>query len=104
MPKKTAVKVTLFFPLYDNSGDVFDEEIWKWWRENLTVLLKGFTDMGVVHGWWQGHSDRNRWIVAVVRSEQDVRRIRGFLRLARAKFSQKAMYLEYHGVHFEEVV
>ena len=57
----------------------------------------------VVKGWWQGHSDQNRWIVAVVRTENEVRRIRDFLRQARATFEQKAMYLEYHGVYFEEV-
>jgi hypothetical protein len=103
LAKKTAVKVNLFFPLYNNDGDPFEEEIWRWWRESLTLLLAGFSEMGVVHGWWQGHSDVNLWVAAVVRTEIDVRRIRSFLRLARAKFQQKAMYLEYHRVHFEEI-
>ena len=101
--KKTGFKVTMFFPLYNNEGNVYGEEVWKWWRERLTVLLQGFTEMGVVNGWWLGHSDQNRWIVAVVRTEKEVGHIRDFLRLACAKFEQKAMYLDYHSVRFEEV-
>ena len=26
-------RVTMFFPLQDNDGNVFDEEIWEWWRD-----------------------------------------------------------------------
>lgn len=102
-PKQAALKVTMFFPLYDNEGNVYDEGVWKWWRENLTLQFRGFTDMGVVKGWWQGHSDQNRWIVAVVKTQNEVQHIRQFLKLARAKFDQETMYLEYHRVHFEEV-
>jgi hypothetical protein len=98
-----ALKVTMFFPLYDNHGDAFGSEIWAWWRENIALLLNGFTDLGVVEGWWQGQSDRNRWIVAVVRTETEVDRIRKFLRSARVTFQQDAMYLDFHGVHFEEI-
>ena len=44
-------KVTMFFPLRDNDGNEFEEETWGWWRDELTKLLSGFTDLEVVSGW-----------------------------------------------------
>ncbi len=96
-------KVTLFFPLRDNDGNAFEEETWDWWRDEMQKLLRGFTDLGVVRGWWNGKSDRNRWIVIIVGTEKEVNRIREFLKLARRKFRQDTMYLDFHPVHFEEV-
>jgi len=101
--KCNALKVTLLFPLFDNEGNFFEEEIWGWWRDEMSKILTAFTDMGIVTGWWLGQSDRNRWIVTVVKAQKEVDRIRDFLRLAREKFKQEAMYLDYHPVHFEEV-
>lgn len=96
-------KVTLFFPLYDNERNLFEEEIWYWWRNEITDLISGFTDLGIVNGWWQGYSDENRWIMMIV-AEEMINSIRTFLRRARMKFKQEAMYLDYHPVTFEEVV
>ena len=100
---KHSFKVTLLFPLHDNDGNPFEEEVWRWWMREMTRLRQGFTDLGVVEGWWQKHSDQNRWIVMNVKSEREVDTIRDFLRSARKKFRQKAMYLDYHLVRFEEV-
>ncbi len=96
-------KVTMFFPLADNEGNAFDEDTWKWWRDGITKLLSGFTDLGVVDGWWHGQSDQNRWIVAVVESEGQVDQLRRFLQLAREQFRQDTMYFEWHPVRFELV-
>ena len=104
MAGDNAYKVTLFFPLQDNDGKEFEMEIWRWWRREITTMLKGFTDLGVVDGWWLGHSDQNYWIVAIVKTEQEVNQIRDFLRRAREKFKQEKMYLDYHPTHYEEVV
>ena len=100
---RDSFKVTLLFPLRDNDGNPFDQEIWGWWWDQITRLFTGFTDLGVVKGWWQGHSDLNRWIVVVVRTEREINQIREFLRSACKRFRQEAMYLEYHPVRFEEV-
>jgi hypothetical protein len=48
-------------------------------------------------------TDRCRWIVTVVRSEEQVEEIRRFLREARDKFRQEVMYLDYHPVRLELV-
>ena len=94
-------KVTMFFPLHDNDGNEFEEETWGWWRDELTKLLSGFTDLGVVSGWWQGQSDQNQWVVGVFASDEQVNEIRSFLQSARKMFRQDAMYFEWHRVHFE---
>lgn len=65
--------------------------------------MSGFTDVGVVTGWWRGYSDQNRSIVIIVKSAHEVDAIRNLLREARVRFRQEAMYLEYHDVTFEEV-
>ena len=96
-------QVTLLFPLRDNDGKPFEEEVWRWWLQKITQLCQGFTDLGVVEGWWQKHSDQNRWIVMNVKSGQEVDAIRDFMRAARKKFRQKTMYLEYHLVYLEEI-
>jgi hypothetical protein len=101
--KYNALKVTLLFPLFDNDGNPFEEEVWDWWLDEMTNLFRGFTDLGVVSGWWLGHSDRNRWIVVIVKTEKEVGRTRNLLQMARERFKQQAMYLDYHPVRFEEV-
>lgn len=103
MAASEAYKVTLLFPLRDNDGKEFEREVWDWWLSEITRLIGAFTDLGVVNGWWFGHSDQNRWIIVIVRSEQEVGQMRNFLRTAREKFRQQAMYLEYHPTYFEEV-
>jgi hypothetical protein len=55
---KEHFRVTMFFPLRDNDGNAFEEEIWGWLRDELTKTLSGFTDLGVVSGWWQGNPIR----------------------------------------------
>jgi len=96
-------KVTMFFPLMDNDGHPFDDDTWGWWREEITRCLSAFTDLGVVAGWWEGHSDQNRWILAAVGTEKEVDGLRGFLRIARQRFRQERMYFEWHKVWFELV-
>jgi len=104
MSKQTnGYKVTVLLPLYDNDGDLIDQETWRWWNDRLTSLVAGFTDLGVVSGWWRGYSDQNRRIMMIVRSMTEVEAIRELLREARVRFRQEAMYLEYHPVHFDEV-
>jgi hypothetical protein len=99
----TTVKVTLLIPLRDNEGEPFDIATWSRWNDELTALVSGFTDLGVVTGWWRGYSDQNRVIVIIVRSMSEVNAIRDLLLRARHWFRQEAMYLEYHRVFFEEV-
>ena len=100
---KQHFKITMFFPLADNEGNAFDERTWDWWHDDIKNLLPGLTDLGVVNGWWQGQSDRNRWVVAVVEGMKQLDQLRQFLRLARKQFRQDAMYFEWHEVHFELV-
>ena len=97
-------KVTLMLPLRDNAGNLIDRDTWEWWHDSLTGLVSGFTDMGVVSGWWRGYTDENRRLTIIVRSMREVQAIRKLLREARIRFHQEAMYLEYHAVSFEEVV
>jgi hypothetical protein len=99
----TGYKVTVLLPLSDNDGNPIERETWSWWNDRLTSLVAGFTDLGVVSGWWRGYSDQNRRIMMVVRSMREVEQIRELLREARVRFRQEAMYLEYHPVRFEEV-
>ena len=99
----TDLKVTLMVPLNDNEGQPFDLATWSWWNDQLTSLVSGFTDLGVVTGWWRGYSDQNRAIVIIVKSMREVGAIRRLLSQACGRFRQEAMYLEYHRVFFEEV-
>lgn len=99
----TSFKVTLLIPLYDNDGEPFDLATWSWWNDELTELVSGFTDLGVVTGWWRGYSDQNRIIVLIVKTVHEVDALRELLRKARVRFRQEAMYLDYHEVVFEEV-
>lgn len=96
-------KVTMFFPLTDNDGNLFDEHTWGVWLDEITTLVAAFTDLGVVAGWWHGHSDQNRWILAVVGSQEEVGQLRHFVRRAKEWFRQNAMYFEWHTVRFELV-
>jgi hypothetical protein len=96
-------KVTMFFPLLDNEGYPFDDDTWGWWRDELTRCHSAFTDLGVVAGWWESHSDLNRWIVAVVGTEKEVDELRRFVQVARQRFRQECMYFEWHEVSFELV-
>lgn len=99
----TSFKVTVLIPLKDNDGEPFDLITWSWWSDRLTELVSGFTDVGVVTGWWRGYSDQNRSLVIIVKTLREVDAIRRLLRDARVRFRQEAMYLEYHRVFFEEV-
>ncbi|HEV7242209.1 MAG TPA: hypothetical protein VGQ36_23465 [Thermoanaerobaculia bacterium] len=96
-------KVTLLIPMKDNDGKQFDSRTWLWWHHELSSLVSGFTDIGIVTGWWRGYSDRNRGTVIIVRSMDEVSAIRSLLVRARNRFRQEAMYFEYHAVTFEEV-
>jgi len=98
-----SLKVTVLIPLRDNDGEPFDLATWSWWNDRLTELVSGFTDVGVVTGWWRGYSDQNRSLVIIVKTLREVDAIRRLLREARVRFRQEAMYLEYHRVSFEEV-
>ena len=90
-------KVTLLFPLHDNDSNPFEEEVWRWWMREMTRLRQGFTDLGVVEGWWQKHSDQNRWIVMNVKSEREVETIRDFLRAVRKKFGNSGFVVGERG-------
>ena len=103
MESTKGLKVTILIPLQDNDGDPFDLATWSWWNDELTELVSGFTDLGVVTGWWRGYSDQNRVIVVIVKTMREVDALRELLRQARVRFRQEAMYLEYHEVVFEEV-
>lgn len=98
-----AYKVTLLIPMQDNEGQPFDLSTWSWWSDELADLVDGFTDMGVVTGWWHGYTDQNRAIIVIVRLMEEVLAIRSLLVRACKRFRQEAMYFEYHSVQFEEV-
>ena len=55
-------------------------------------------------GYWEGQTESNRSIVAIVKTEGEIVAIRDFLRKARIQFQQRVMYLDYHPVHYEEVM
>jgi hypothetical protein len=101
---QSSIKVTLLIPFRDNDGEDFDLATWTWWNDQLTGLVTGFTDVGLVTGWWRGYTDENRSFAIIVQSMREVGAIRRLLTVARFRFRQEAMYLEYHRVYFEEVV
>ncbi|MCL5055090.1 MAG: hypothetical protein M1169_03990 [Firmicutes bacterium] len=97
-------QVTMLFPLTDNEGERFSDEVWMRWRRKITSLQRAFMDEGAVNGWWQGKRDgQYRKIVVNVNEKEKVDQLRIFLQEAIKMFRQKAMYLEYHLVWFEEV-
>jgi hypothetical protein len=96
-------KITVLLPLSDNQGEPFDAQTWLWWHHRLRALVRGFTDLGVVIGWWEGYSDQNRHLTIVVETTHEVEQIRELLGEARIRFRQEAMYFEYHLIHFEEI-
>jgi hypothetical protein len=100
---KKHFKVTMFFPLEDNEGNAFDDGTWQWWHDGIDNVISGLTDLGIVEGWWQGQSDRNKWVVTVVEGVHQLDQLRRFVRLARKRFRQDTMYFEWHEVHFELV-
>ena len=100
---KQHFKVTMFFPLEDNEGKPFDPATWNWWHDRIKNLISGLTDLGIVDGWWQGRSDRNKWVITVVEGVTQLDELRRFLRLSRTRFRQDAMYFEWHQVYFELV-
>ncbi len=61
-------QVTLLFPLRDNDGNPFPEEVRSWWFDEMTKLVKGFTDRGVVRGWWRKRSELNREVFMIVKT------------------------------------
>jgi hypothetical protein len=101
--KSNAYKVTLMFPMQDNDGKAFPRSVWKRWRLEMGRLLSGFTDAGLVEGHWQQQTDLNKIVFIVVNSETKVNELRDFLREARVRFGQKAMYFEFHPVFQEDV-
>lgn len=77
MPRSSkGFKVTLMLPLRDNAGRPIDRDTWSWWHDKLTALVAGFTDLGVVSGWWRGYTDENRRITIIVRSMREVQALR----------------------------
>jgi hypothetical protein len=101
------VKITMLFPIRDNQGQVFDDELWDWWLDALEELLPdatelGVTELGLTAGTWRGYADNCRWIMAVVPSAR-LTRIRDFLSEFAKRSRQEAMYLDYHAVEFELV-
>jgi hypothetical protein len=91
------VKVTMLFPLIDNDGNPFDEPTWDWFTDRVTEVIGDFTEMGLTGGQWRGYSDRSRWIMAVI-PDGKLDGVYSFLREARVKFKQEAMYLDFHPV------
>ncbi len=100
--RPNAIKVTLFFPLFDEDGNPFDRETWRWWQRDMKKLDLDFSELGLAGGAWRGQKDRCRWIMTVIRKET-LPEIREFLREARKRFGQTVMYLDYHPVFFELV-
>jgi len=100
-----AYKVTLLFPMYDNSAAPFPESVWDWWRSEFTRVVPGYTEVGEVLGWWQGQTDRNRMVYVVVKSDDTTKlqQLRDFVAAARTQFRQAAMYFEMHPIRYEEL-
>jgi len=101
--KPNAFKATLILPIQDNAGVPFPVGTWEWWRDKETQVLKGFTEIGVVKGFWRGQSERNKMISVVVKDENSLDELHQLLNEARAVFRQEAMYFDCHPVYFEEV-
>ena len=95
-----SLKVNLLFPLEDNDGEPFDEDVWGWWRSEMTVRFAGYTDLGKVKGYWEGYSDQHRMVVMVL-PDSELPAVRRFLQEARERFRQEAMYLDHHPVVLE---
>jgi len=70
----------------------------------LTQRRIAFIDLGVVAGWWEGYSDPNQWIVAVVATQDEIDELRRFVQLARQLLKQECMYFEWHEVWLELVI
>jgi len=101
--QENAFKVSLLFPLVDNEGNPFEEEIWDSLYNKLFQLFRGFTEPGIAKGWWLGHSDLNRMIFIVVPTEEEIEQIKDLARWARTQFRQDAMYFECQRIYFEEI-
>ena len=69
----------------------------------MTRLLSGFTDAGEVEGYWQRQTDRNKIVFIVLKNESKLDELRSFLREARTRFVQDAMYFEFHPVFQEDI-
>jgi hypothetical protein len=52
------IKVTLLFPLFDNDGNPFDRETWRWWQREMKKLDVDFSELGLAGGVWRGQKDR----------------------------------------------
>ncbi len=90
------------FPCADNDGVPFGEDLWEWQKDQLRLLFRdGYTEHGSVRGWWQGYSDEDVWYRVIVRGDSELIAIRDFLREARRRFRQDAMFLQYHPVELE---
>jgi hypothetical protein len=101
--KTNALKCFMLFPLHDNHGEPFEQEVWDWWRVNLTLAITGFTETGEVKGWWQGQSDFNRSLYAIITDPERLTGIRSFLQAAGKKMGQEKMYFEYHDTYYDEI-
>jgi hypothetical protein len=98
-----AYEVKALFPLADNDGLPFEEDVWGWWRDEMTKLQLAFTETGVVQGFWEGQSERHRSVFWIVASMTEVRKIRAFVAAAKLKFQQKEMFFEYFPVRYEGI-
>ena len=98
-----AYRVTVFFPLLDNDERPFEEDIWDWWRDEITKLRFAFTELGVVRGYWEGHSEEHRWLFWIVRSAKEVSELRDFVVQAKERFRQMEMFFEVIQVFYQGV-
>lgn len=102
--EENSFKVTLLFPLFDNQAVPFSEEVWSALYDRLMQLFMGFTESGVVKGWWLGHSDLNREIFIIVHTVDEVYKIKTEIaQWGRKHFRQEAIYFECQRIYFEEV-
>jgi len=99
----------MLFPMrypHRYGAGLIPKHVWDWWLDEITNILKGGTDFGIVEGWWLREWDRNRMVFAIVEEremEATLQQVRDFLEEAAVEFKQEAMYLEYSAVHYEEV-
>lgn len=98
------LKVTMVFPLKDNDGQPFKDEVMSWFLEEINrIFVDGITALlSPVTGRWHETNDLNRCIWAIVDGDK-LREILEFLKTAKERFRQEKMYYEYHLTNYEEV-
>lgn len=72
-PDPQHFKITMLFPMRYPSpygSDLIPKHVWDWWLGEITTILKGGTDSGIVEGWWRKEWDASRMVFAIVSASE----------------------------------